>query len=175
MNSKAAVAVFFCTSHIFWPKLTPEICHQTKYMWFTMRCTVLIFKFRGQDLWQIWGCGRMLDFALPLCHCLGFPFSHKNYKTKPLQTLSIAEEGVETYLCFYYSITRMMYIEVEYTISIQCFTSGIQKLDFFLHRNWLPYFVAFMQVREARTEISRYGGEASGIRAGIKRSIKMKA
>ncbi|XP_069127326.1 something about silencing protein 10-like [Argopecten irradians] len=30
------------------------------------------------------------------------------------------------------------------------------------------------QVREARTEMSRYGGEVSGIRAGIKRGIKMK-
>ncbi|XP_033738391.1 something about silencing protein 10-like [Pecten maximus] len=30
------------------------------------------------------------------------------------------------------------------------------------------------QVREARTEMSRYGGEVSGIRAGVKRSIKMK-
>ncbi|KAK3091637.1 hypothetical protein FSP39_021428 [Pinctada imbricata] len=31
------------------------------------------------------------------------------------------------------------------------------------------------QVREARTEVTRYGGEVSGIRAGMKRSIKMKA
>lgn len=30
------------------------------------------------------------------------------------------------------------------------------------------------QVREARTEMHRYGGETSGIRAGIKRSIKLK-
>ncbi|XP_022344725.2 something about silencing protein 10-like [Crassostrea virginica] len=31
------------------------------------------------------------------------------------------------------------------------------------------------QVREARTEVTRYGGEASGIRTGIKRGIKMRA
>lgn len=31
------------------------------------------------------------------------------------------------------------------------------------------------QVREVRTETSRYGGEISGIRSGIKRGIKMKA
>ncbi|VDI46343.1 U3 small nucleolar RNA-associated protein 3 [Mytilus galloprovincialis] len=30
------------------------------------------------------------------------------------------------------------------------------------------------QVREARTEMKRYGGEVSGIRAGIKRSVKLK-
>ncbi|OWF40834.1 something about silencing protein 10-like [Mizuhopecten yessoensis] len=30
------------------------------------------------------------------------------------------------------------------------------------------------QVREARTEMARYGGEISGIRAGVKRGIKMK-
>ncbi|CAC5399164.1 UTP3 [Mytilus coruscus] len=30
------------------------------------------------------------------------------------------------------------------------------------------------QIREARTEMNRYGGEVSGIRAGIKRSVKIK-
>jgi U3 small nucleolar RNA-associated protein 3 len=30
------------------------------------------------------------------------------------------------------------------------------------------------QVREVRTEMHRYGGELSGIRIGVKRSIKLK-
>ena len=32
----------------------------------------------------------------------------------------------------------------------------------------------FFQIREVRTEMKRYGGEISGIRAGIKRSTKFR-
>ena len=38
---------------------------------------------------------------------------------------------------------------------------------------YLVLFFVF-QIREVRTEVSRYGGELSGIRAGIKRGIKLK-
>jgi hypothetical protein len=33
----------------------------------------------------------------------------------------------------------------------------------------------FEQIREVRREINPYGGELSGIRAGVKRGIKLKA
>ena len=44
---------------------------------------------------------------------------------------------------------------------------------FFTHIIYPSYFY-FHQVREPRTELQRYGGEASGIRAGVIKSVKIK-
>lgn len=55
------------------------------------------------------------------------------------------------------------------------------QIDFSLNQGFVTYFPRFTsvtvhicQVREVRREESKYSGEMSGIRAGVKKSVKLK-